>query len=101
MMEEIFVAILCVFALGVGVWTWWYENYSPGEMPERKESGETKVENDQEERGNCIMNIIMYILIGLMALIGGGSTIYIVISFVGILCQKIYRKIRFGASLYD
>ena len=35
------------------------------------------------------MNIVMYILIGLMALIGGGSTIYIVISFVGILCQKI------------
>lgn len=47
------------------------------------------------------MNIVMYILIGLMALIGGGSTIYIVISFVGILCKKIYRKIRFGASLYD
>ena len=40
------------------------------------------------------MNIVMYILIGLMALIGGGSTIYIVISFVGILCQKIYCKIR-------
>ncbi len=47
------------------------------------------------------MNIGMYLIIGLMALIGGGSTIYIVVSFIGILCQKIYRKIRFGASLYD
>ena len=47
------------------------------------------------------MNIGMLIIIGLMALIGGGSTIYIVVSFVGILCWKIYRKIRFGASLYD
>ena len=53
------------------------------------------------ERGNCIMNIGMYLIIGLMALIGGGSTIYIVVSCIGILCQKIYRKIRFGASLYD
>ncbi len=30
-MEEIFVAIMCAIALGVGVWTWWYENYSPSE----------------------------------------------------------------------
>ena len=54
-----------------------------------------------KERGNYIMNIGMYLIIGLMALIGGGSTIYIVVSFVGILCQKVYRKLRFGASLYD
>ncbi len=47
------------------------------------------------------MNIGMIIVIGLMALLGGGSTIYIVVSFVGILMQKIYRKIRYGASLYD
>lgn len=47
------------------------------------------------------MNIGMIIIIGLMALLGGGSTIYIVVSFVGILLQKIYRKIRYGASLYD
>ncbi len=47
------------------------------------------------------MNIGMIIVIGLMALLGGGSTIYIVVSFVGILLQKIYRKIRYGASLYD
>lgn len=47
------------------------------------------------------MNIPMLLIIILMALLGGGSTIYIVVSFVGILCQKVYRKIRYGASLYD
>lgn len=31
MLEKIFVAIMCVFALGVGVWTWWYENYKPAD----------------------------------------------------------------------
>lgn len=47
------------------------------------------------------MNIGMLLIIILMALLGGGSTIYIVVSFIGILCQKIYRKVRYGASLYD
>ncbi len=47
------------------------------------------------------MNIFMILIIGLMALLGGGSTVYIVVSFLGILMQKIYRKIRYGASLYD
>lgn len=41
MMEEIFVAIMCIFALGVGVWTWWYENYSPTETPEKEKNCET------------------------------------------------------------
>lgn len=39
-MEEIFVAIMCAFALGVGVWTWWYENYSPSEPKTQKEDEE-------------------------------------------------------------
>ncbi len=44
MLENIFVAVMCVFALGIGVWTWWYENYKP-------EDGETLTEsaiNDEE-----------------------------------------------------
>lgn len=39
-MEEIFVAIMCVFALGIGVWTWWYENYSPSEPRTQDENDE-------------------------------------------------------------
>lgn len=46
MMEEIFAAILCVFALAVGFWTWWYENYGPSEITEKEENEETKAEKD-------------------------------------------------------
>lgn len=45
MLENIFVAIMCILALGIGVWTWWYENYKPAD-------GETQAEcilNDEEE----------------------------------------------------
>lgn len=31
MLENIFVAVMCVFALGIGIWTWWYENYKPAD----------------------------------------------------------------------
>jgi hypothetical protein len=46
------------------------------------------------ERGNYIMDIGMLLIVILMALLGGGSCIYIVISMFGILGKKIYRKIR-------
>lgn len=41
MLENIFVAIMCIFALGVGIWTWWYENYKPADIePVNEESPE-------------------------------------------------------------
>lgn len=45
--------------------------------------------------------ILNYLLVALMALVGGGSTICIVGYMIVILAGKIYRKIRFGASLYN
>lgn len=39
-MEDIFVAIMCVFALGVGVWTWWYENHGPSEIKKQNKEDE-------------------------------------------------------------
>lgn len=44
MLENIFVAVMCIFALGIGIWTWWYENYKPAD-------GENLTEgiNDDEE----------------------------------------------------
>ncbi len=45
-MEEIFVAIMCVFALGVGVWTWWYENCSPVLEDDKKEECTEDVHNE-------------------------------------------------------
>ncbi len=47
------------------------------------------------------MNILLYVIVGLMALMGGGSTIVIVGYLFVVLFQKFYRKIRYGASLYD
>jgi len=47
------------------------------------------------------MNIVLYVIVGLMALMGGGSTIAIVGYLFVVLFQKIYRKIRYGVSLYD
>nr|MBQ8252901.1 hypothetical protein [Lachnospiraceae bacterium] len=47
------------------------------------------------------MNIFMYIIVGLMAILGGGSTVAIVGYLFVVLFQKFYRKIRYGASLYD
>ncbi len=45
-MEEIFVAILCLFAFGVGIWTWWYENYSPVEKDDNESACTEDVHND-------------------------------------------------------
>lgn len=45
--------------------------------------------------------IIMFIF----AFIGGGlgivSTLYLIVSMFGVLGQKIFRKIKYGASMYD
>lgn len=46
-------------------------------------------------------NITSLLLIGLMGLLGGIPSLYILISMPVILAGKIYRKIRFGKSLYD
>lgn len=47
------------------------------------------------------MNIIMYALVILGGATGAASSLYIVFSLFGTLGYKIYRKIKFGASLYD
>lgn len=45
MLEKIFVAIMCIFSLGVGIWTWWYENYKPADA-EPTEDVEENIENE-------------------------------------------------------
>jgi hypothetical protein len=47
------------------------------------------------------MNILMYFVIVFGALMGGGSTLAIVLMFFMTLGFKIYRKIKYGISLYD
>lgn len=47
------------------------------------------------------MNIIIYALVFVGGATGAASSLYIVFSLFGTLGYKIYRKIKFGASLYD
>ncbi len=47
------------------------------------------------------MNILIYIFVAFEAVVGISSTLFIVVSLFTTLAQKIYRKVRFGASLYD
>lgn len=47
------------------------------------------------------MNILMWILIFIGGATGALSTLYIIVSLFAVLFYKIYRKIKFHASLYD
>ncbi len=47
------------------------------------------------------MEILMYPLVAVFAVLGGGSSIAIVIYLFMVLAQKIKNKIKYGASLYD
>ncbi len=46
-------------------------------------------------------NIGNILLVAVMVLLGGIPSVYILVSMPVILAKKIYRKIKFGASLYD
>ena len=48
-----------------------------------------------------MMEILMYRLEGIFAILGGGSSIAIIIYLFMVLAQKIKNKIKYGASLYD
>lgn len=47
------------------------------------------------------MNIGLLFLIIVGGAAGGLSTLYIAVSLFGTLGYKIFRKIKYGASLYD
>ncbi|MBP3460091.1 MAG: hypothetical protein J6K58_12850 [Lachnospiraceae bacterium] len=44
--------------------------------------------------------IVTYILVGLMGIMGGLTSLYLLVSIPVLLVWKIYRKIRYGYSLY-
>lgn len=48
-----------------------------------------------------MMNLLMYPIVVLFALLGGGSSIAIMIYLIVVLAQKIKNKVKYGASLYD
>lgn len=46
-------------------------------------------------------SVLGLVLIVFMVISGGLTSVYLGISFVTIIIWKIYRKIKFGYSLYD
>ena len=46
-------------------------------------------------------NIGTMILVALMVLVGGASSLYILVTMPVIIARKIYGKIKYGKSLYD
>lgn len=50
---------------------------------------------------NIMLEILMYPIVAIMALLGGGSSLIVVAYLFIVLAQKIKNKIKYGASLYD
>ena len=47
------------------------------------------------------MEFLMYPVVAIMALLGGGSSIVVVAYLFIVLAQKMKNKIKYGASMYD
>lgn len=47
------------------------------------------------------MNILLWILIFIGGAVGALSTLYIVVSLIAVVFYKIYRAVRYHASIYD
>lgn len=47
------------------------------------------------------MNILIWLVIILGGLLGFVSSMYILVSLIGMIIYKIYRKCRYHVSLYD
>lgn len=47
-----------------------------------------------------MLNVIMYPVVALYVVLGAGSSIVMVGYMLMVLAEKIFRKFRYGASLY-
>ena len=55
-----------------------------------------------EKEMEVIMNqIFSYILFGIMAIMGGGTSLFLVVSLPAVIIWKIYRKIKYGYKITD
>lgn len=48
-----------------------------------------------------MVNILYYLIVAIMCILGVGSVVAIVGYMFIIIIQKFYRKIRYGISLFD
>ncbi|MGN0424948.1 MAG: hypothetical protein ACI4FY_06460 [Acetatifactor sp.] len=47
------------------------------------------------------MNLLYWLLILIGVTAGALSTFYLVVSMIAVIVYKIYRKVKYGLSLYD
>lgn len=47
------------------------------------------------------MNLGALLIVAVYAIIGGAPTLYLIVSIIAVLAQKIAHKVKYGASLYD
>ena len=48
-----------------------------------------------------MLEILMYPIVAIMALLGGGSSVIIVAYLFIVIAQELKNKIKYGASMYD
>lgn len=46
-------------------------------------------------------SIVTYLMVAVMGIVGGLTSLYLLVSIPVLLVWKIYRKIKYGCSLYD
>lgn len=57
--------------------------------------------SDKQQKEGLPMDIMNILLVGIMVVLGGIPSIYILVSMPVILVEKIIRKVKYGTSLYD
>lgn len=55
----------------------------------------------EKEMEVIMKQIFLYLLFGIMAIMGGGTSLFLVISLPAVIIWKIYRKIRYGYKITD
>lgn len=59
------------------------------------------VKKNNRKRDRFMGDIFSVILVAIMVVLGGVPSLYILISMPLLIAKKIYRKVKFGNSLYD
>ncbi|MBO6133295.1 MAG: hypothetical protein J6P05_03060 [Lachnospiraceae bacterium] len=45
--------------------------------------------------------IILYVIFGIMAIMGGGSSLFMVVALPAVIIWKIYRHFKYGCKITD
>ena len=60
-----------------------------------------KILTESKVKRRLLMNIFNILIVGLLFILGVGTSVVIIGYMLVILAQKIFNKIKYGKSLYD